>query len=150
MSHVTRVNTTLTVKETPHLHAAAKCLGLEQRVNAAGQPLRRAKTYNGHFDAEIVFGIPGNTTAYEMGLKLDKGKWDIMLDNFNGGYGLGEVVGHDGQRFIQKVSDLRVAEAAAASMLSEVGRKVLADGTIVIELEPSVERQFLQSVGASY
>lgn len=150
MSHVTRVTTVLTEKETAHIHTAAKCLGLEKRLKPDGHPSHQARTYGGHFTADLVFGIPGNSEAYDIGFKLNDSKWEVLIDNFAGGHGLTEFVGFNGHKFLQKVSDLRVAEAASQSMLEEVNRTVAADGTITIQLAPTLERQYLQTVKASY
>lgn len=77
------------------LQVAVAALGLEYRE---GQ--RSFRRYHGTDNCEDAIRIPNNNKAYEIGVvsKKDGSGYELLWDNFMGGYGLTDKVGEDGKK----------------------------------------------------
>jgi len=111
MSHVTAVD--LHIKDLTALRLAAKELGLElveQKQfkwyghHVGDYPLPAGFSKEDMGKCDYALRIPGNKQAYEVGVcKRRDGKpgYTLLWDFWQGGYGLQEAIGKDGQQLKQ-------------------------------------------------
>jgi hypothetical protein len=103
MSHVTVIK--VEIKNLEALQQAAEAIGLEFRKNqknynwygrsVGDYPLPAGFTTEDLGKCDHALGIPNNPSAYEIGVVERDGKYLLVWDFWNGGFGLQDVVGND-------------------------------------------------------
>lgn len=139
MSHVAKIK--VEIKDLHALRAAAESLGLRFNLHqktykwygssVGDYPLPEGFTAADLGKCNHAISIPGNSTAYEIGVVERNGKFTLLWDFWQGGYGLVERVGKDGQKLIQAYArQVAIKQARAQGMtVTETTRE---DGTIVL------------------
>lgn len=141
MSHIATID--LHIKDLGCLKKAAAKLGLVFNegqtkykwygVSIGAIPEGWSKSELGTCDHAI--SVQGNSKAYEVGIaKRRDGKpgYQLMWDNWQGGYGLEEVIGAEGGLLKQRYA-IEVAKKQALRDGFTVKEKVTADGSIVLQ-----------------
>jgi len=100
VSHVATID--LEIKDLDCLIMAASDCGLEQRHQSTYKwyghhvgdyPMPEGFTADELGKCDFALGVKGNTKAYEIGCVKRGGKWTLLWDFWNGGYGLQDKVG---------------------------------------------------------
>jgi hypothetical protein len=141
MSHISAI--TLRIKDSKALLEAAEELGLEQRLKGTykwyGRSVGDYPLPEGYTEDELgkclfALGIKGNHSAYEIGVvksKIHPGEYEMLWDFWNGGFGLQEAIGEQGNKLRQ-----RYAEKVTTKQLRKQGlrvtRSVTDDGKVVL------------------
>lgn len=143
MSHVATIE--LHILSLDELSAACKQLGLELCIgqkkfrwygrSVGDHPLPEGFTESDLGRCEHAIRIPGNGAAYEVGVvrrRDGKPGFTLMWDFWQGGYGLQEAIGSDGNKIRQEYA-CAVAARASRKMGLRVSRTMTADGKIVLK-----------------
>ena len=145
MSHVASVE--IEIKDFEALKAACKTLGLEFRKGQktfkwygqwVGDYSGNDAAYKNGIDpkdygkCEHAIGIPGNTQAYEIGVIQKDGKYSLIYDFWQGGYGIEKVAGKGCKNLINQYAK-EVAISKVKKLGYTVTEKTNADGEIEIE-----------------
>ena len=78
---------------------------------------------------DYALSIPGNSQAYEVGVKLmPDGTYKLLWDFWKGGYGLEQAIGKDGCKLISEY-EAAVYREQAVSQGYEISEIILADGS---------------------
>lgn len=111
------------------LEIAAVALGLEYRH---GQ--RTFRRYHGTDGCDDAISIPGNSKAYEIGVqaKADGSGFELLWDNYCGGYGLTDKVGEDGKRLYDEYNAAFLTKQYENDGFS-ISRTNAEDGRILLE-----------------
>lgn len=141
MSHVSAI--TLRIKDLRALLESADELGLEQLMTETykwyGRSVGDTPLPEGYTEAELgkclfALGVKGNKDAYQIGVvqsKVHPGEYEMMLDSWQGGFGLMEKIGTDGnllrQRYAEKVTTKQLRKQGL-----RVTRSVTDDGKVVL------------------
>lgn len=141
MSHVSTLK--LRVKFLNELNLAGQDLGMElipaHQFKWYGQhvgdyPLPEGFTKEEMGKCAYVLRIKGNDRAYEVGVvpsKIHKGEYELMWDFWQGGFGLQEVIGENGNKLKQKYAEI-VSTKYLRKLGMRVTRSVTADNKIVL------------------
>lgn len=142
MSHITVIE--IQIKDLDALEAAARELGLELRRGqttydwygrkVGNDPMPEGFTVADLGKCDHAITIPGNERAYEVGVCASRNGepgYTLMWDFWNGGYGLQDKIGQNGQRLIQEYA-VQVAMNEAMREGFRVTREVLEDGRVVL------------------
>jgi hypothetical protein len=143
MSHVAKIE--LEIKDLTALAAACQALGLEfmygqktykcyGRIQGMSDQMPAGFTVEEMGHCEHAIRIPGNSRAYEIGVvtrRDGKAGYALLLDAWQGGFGLTEKIGESGQKLKQNYSS-----AVARAHMIRHGYRVISstkqDGTIVL------------------
>jgi len=100
MSHVTKM--TFQVLNPTALKKAALSIGMEVRNQTT------YRTYGGAINkgCEFALGVPGSTTAYEIGVVKEGDEYALKTDFYAGGKGLAAVTGQQGCKLKQAYSKI--------------------------------------------
>jgi len=103
MSHVTTID--VEIKDLEALKVACKKCGLEFREgkksykwygkHVGDYPLPEGFTKEDLGKCDHAIGVPGNNSAYEIGVVEQDGKHTMLWDFWNGGYGLESLAGQN-------------------------------------------------------
>jgi hypothetical protein len=142
MSHVTLID--LHIKDLDALKTAAKMLGLEFVENqktfkwygrsVGDYPMPTGFTAADMGRCDHAIRIPGNAGAYEVGVvrrRDGKPGYALMWDFWNGGYGLRDKIGNNGDKLRQGYSEA-VATNKLRAMRFRVQRTVTPQGKVVL------------------
>lgn len=120
MSHITTIN--VKVKDLSVLKQVATKLGLELVENQ-----KTFSYYNGRTGkCEHVLKVKGNSSAYQIGLVLDKDgvSYNFDTDFYSGGRGLVDVVGQGCEKLINGYA-VGIAKKSANELASSWGATVI-------------------------
>ena len=142
MSHVTTID--LVIKDLKCLEKAAKSLGLEfkngQKTykwwghHVGDYPIPEGFTKDDLGKCDHAVGIPGNTSAYEIGVVGAKdGTYKLIWDFYGGGMGLQQKVGDGCGALCQQYSK-EVTKKQAMMNGYTVQENKLDDGSIELTL----------------
>ena len=139
MSHVTKLD--LAVYDRPRdwqaLERTCAILGLEKRQQT------HYRKWGASGECICALGVPGNLTAYEVGLVADsKGVMTFQFDDWQEGHGLIDKIGWRGEKLTQEFARQRALLALQEEGFDVASVTVLADGTIDVEARPGVQYQF--------
>lgn len=127
MSHITTI--AMQIKDLKSLAKAATRLGLEFREGQRTQRYYANKTN----PCDHAIAIPGNSTAYEIGVIADKdGTYTLAFDDFSGGKGMMEIVGKACCRLKQAYT-VEVAKKKLKAQGYTVTEKTDANGNILVQ-----------------
>lgn len=141
MSHVSAI--TLRIKDLRSLLESAGELGLEQRMketfnwygrSVGDYPLPEGYTAEEMGKCLFALGIKGNSSAYEVGVvksKVHPGEYELLWDFWQGGFGLQEAIGVDGNKLRQKYAE-KVTTKQLRKQGLRITRSVTADGKVVL------------------
>ena len=141
MSHVSSIK--LRIKDLRSLLESASELGLEQRMketfhwygrSVGDYPLPEGFTEEEMGKCLFALGIKGDDKAYEVGVvhsKTHPGEYELLWDFWQGGFGLQERIGTDGNKLRQKYSE-RVTTKQMRKQGLRITRSVTADGKVVL------------------
>lgn len=137
MSHVTTIETE--IKHIDCLERAAKAVGLEFKRGQTsykwfGRSVGDYPLPEGMSEKDLgrcihAIGVPNNSQAYEIGVVNINGKYKLIWDFWNGGYGIEEIAGRDCKKILKHYA----AEVAMKQMRREgyrVRKVVNQDGTL--------------------
>jgi hypothetical protein len=121
MSHITKIS--FLINNLVALRKAGEELGMTMKDQSTykwfGQhvgdyPIPEGYTVEDMGKCEFALSIPHNSEAYEIGIveRKDGMGWDMLWDFWEGGYGLQETIGEDGNRLKQLYSKHAVIEKA--------------------------------------
>jgi hypothetical protein len=124
---------------------AARTLGLEfvhgQKTydwygrKVGNDPLPEGFTVEDLGKCDHAIRIPGNERSYEIGVaerRDGQPGYTLLWDNWNGGYGLTDKVGQNGERLVQEYG----VQVATKHVMMEgyiVSREVFADGHVILK-----------------
>lgn len=141
MSHVSAI--TLRIKDLRELLASAADCGLEKREkqtfnwfgrHVGDYPLPEGFTKEEMGQCLFALGIKGNDAAYEIGVvksKVHPGEYELLWDFWQGGYGLQEAIGTDGNKLRQRYAE-RVTMKQMRKQGLRITRSVTTDGKVVL------------------
>lgn len=139
MSHVATID--CEIKDLKILEKAAKRLGMELREQSTYRwwgrsvgdyPIPNGFTAQDLGKCDLALTIPGNNTAYEIGVCKNKNGapgYTLLWDFYAGGRGLQEVVG-TGAGLLTQAYQVEMAKYTAALQGYGVEEVIEADGTI--------------------
>ena len=146
MSHVTSLKIEVSCLDS--LKAACAELGLEFVENqktyrwygrsVGDYPLPAGMTTKDLGKCDHAIRIPGDSKAYEIGVRKYNGKYTLVWDFYNGGYGMAEKVGGNEAGKLLQAYGVNAAERAAKKQGMLTKRMQQPDGTIrlVCEAKP--------------
>lgn len=141
MSHISEIE--IAVSDLKAFEKACKERGVE---------LVRKTTFKNfggrHSPCDMAVVDPTNKSAYEAGLvkSADGKSYRLQLDNWDGGRGLNEKIGHNGGLLLQRYG-INAARNAAVRQGMSVREELLPDGKVRLVCEP---KQQLARAGAGY
>jgi len=146
MSHITTIK--VEIKDLQALRDACKAVGLEFRENQKtykwyGQsmgdyPLPVGFTKKDLGKCDHAIGVKGKRDAYEIGVCMRDGKYTMLWDFWNGGFGLQEIAGTDccnlTQAYARNVSVKEARKIAAQHNMTVSETTDAETGEIVLTL----------------
>lgn len=138
MSHITSIE--IQVSDLTAFEKACREVGVELR-----REQKTFKSFGGNRVAcDMAVAIPGNRDAYEAGLVRNAdGKYTVQVDNWSGGQGLNEKIGHNAGKLLQRYG-INAATSQALKQGMSVREEVLANGQVrlVCTEKPKFATQF--------
>jgi hypothetical protein len=128
MSHITKIQTK--IYNISSLAEAAEQLGLEFIENR-----RTFRCFGwGDTSCDHVLKVSGNSTAYEVGLKLSHdGSYELKFYDFDGGYGLMKKIGAAAGLLLQRYAVVEATRLARIQGYS-VTESLCEDGSVELEI----------------
>jgi hypothetical protein len=139
--------------DLPAIRAACEELGLELRENqktwkwwgswandyhADNAAYRQGIKPEDYGKCEHAIGVPGNQSAYEVGLCRDQdGNLRLAFDFYAGGRGLCDFVGNKGEKLFQTVGKHKAIADCKAAGWQVQGVETTADGKVKITASPA-------------
>lgn len=141
MSHVVAIK--LRIKDLNALNAAGQTLGMEMIPAAqfkwfgrhvGDYPLPEGFTKEDMGKCVYALRLKGNSEAYEVGVaqsKIHPGEYELLLDFWQGGFGLEDAIGKQGCKLRQEYSSV-VTQKAMRKQGLRITKSVTSDGKIVL------------------
>ena len=127
MSHVTKIS--VEIKNLDALSKACEELGLQLNI---GQT--KFRWYAGNQGNCLhAITIPGNTSAYEIGVQRNGDGFRLETDFYAGGKGLVAKVGNKAEKLIEEYTAQVTIQSVEEMGFEVAGRELTGDGTIQLE-----------------